>query len=87
MRKMLIGGLMTAVLLGAGPVWAHNGHGHWKHANHWRGHPVHGAYVQRQYIVREVVRPVPVYPSVAYPVYPAPAPGIHIVVPNVFIPF
>lgn len=87
MRKILIGGLVAAVLLGAGPVWAHHGHGNWKHGKHWRGHPVHGAYVHRQYVVREVVRPVPVYPRVAYPVYPAPAPGIHIVVPNVYIPF
>ena len=89
MRKMLIGGLMAAALLGAAPAWAHGGHGHGKHAKHWLGHPG-GHYVQRHYVVREVVRPVPVYPRAAYPVYPvysAPAAGIHVVLPNVFIPF
>ena len=82
MLKKLIGGLAVATLFLATPAWAHGGHGNWKHGKHWHKHNVH-----QQYVVREVYRPVPVYPRAVYPVYPAPAPGIHVVVPNVFIPF
>lgn len=83
MRKKLISGLVAAALCMAVPAWADggHGHGHWKHGKHWHKH-----HVQERYVVREYYCPVPVYPRAVYPVYPAPAPGIHVVVPNIFIP-
>lgn len=83
--KRLIKGLIVAALLAAVPAWAHGGHGHWQHGKHWQKHPVH-----QHYVVREVYRPLPMYPRAVYPVYPvyaAPAPGIHIVLPGLFVPF
>ena len=38
-------------------------------------------------VVREHWRSVPVYHQTVYPAYPAPAPGIQIVLPDIFIPF
>ena len=92
MTKKLIGGLAVAVALGmAAPAWANGGHGHrhghgnghaFGHAKHWQKH-----HVRQHYVVREVYRPVPVYPRAVYPVYPVAAPGIHVVIPSIFIPF
>lgn len=95
MSKKLIGGLAIAVALGmAAPAWANhggrghgngysNGHGnaygHWKHGHR---HPV-----RERVVVREHWRPVPVYQQEVYRAYPAPAPGIHVVLPGIFIPF
>ena len=81
--KLLIRSVIVAMLLAAAPVWAHDGHGHGR--GHWKhGHHGHRHHVREHVVVREFVQPVrPIY----YPVYAAPAPGIHIVVPNVFIPF
>ena len=81
--RLLIKSVIAAMLLAAAPVWAHDGHGngygHWKHGNKHQ--------VREHYVVREYWRPVPVYPGpVYYPVYPAPAPGIHIVLPGLYIP-
>jgi hypothetical protein len=85
--KLLIKGLLAAVLLAAVPAWAHGGHGHGKH---WAGHHgPHGRYVH----FHEYRPPVVVYPRVVYtapvyyPVYTVPAPGIHIVTPSVYIPW
>jgi len=89
MKKTLIGGLAAATLVLAAPAWAHGGpphghaYGHWKHGHHH----VHRHVVRERYVVREVVRPVPVVPRAVYPVYPAAAPGIHVVLPSLFVPF
>jgi hypothetical protein len=90
MSKKLIGGLAVAVALGmAAPAWANGGHGHrhgqgngyaYGHAKQWQKHPV-----RQHYVVREVYRPV--YPRAVYPVYPVAAPGIHVVIPSIFIRF
>lgn len=86
--KLIMSGLAAGAFLLAAPVLAHDGHGQWKRDRYWRGHPAH-----ERVVVREYVRPVPVYPRVVYPIYPvypayaAPAPGIHIVVPDIYIPF
>ena len=85
MRKKLTGGLaITAALLMTAPAWADGGYGHgYGPGGHWTKPHVHERVVIRQY-----VRPVPVYPRpVYYPAYPAPVAGIHIVFPGVFIPF
>ena len=92
MSKRLISALAVAVALGmAAPAWANGGHGHRPgHGNgHAYGHFKHGHkhHAHGRYFVREVYRPVPVYPRAFYPVYPAAAPGIHVVIPSIFIPF
>ncbi len=95
MSKKLIGRLaVAAALCVAAPAWAHhdgrghdngygnghgNGHGHWKHGH---GHPV-----RERVVVREYVNSAPVYSQAVYPAYQAPAPGIHFVLPDLFIPF
>lgn len=86
MRKKLIGGLAAAMLLVAVPALAHDGHGHRGHDRQWHGHGHHNHrhHVRERYVVREIVRPVPVYPQ-AY--NPAPAAGIHVIFPSVFFPF
>ena len=92
--------LAVAALALAGNVWAHDGHGrghgHAKHDRHhhgwhdahddwkWRHHGHYRHHVQRH-------RPAyygyyyapPPYPAYAYA---APAPGVHIVVPDIYIP-
>lgn len=89
MKKKLIGGLAVAAALLAAPAWSHggpprgHGYGHWKHSHHH----VHERVVRERYVVREVVRPVPVYPRAVYPAYPVAAPGIHVVFPGLFVPF
>jgi hypothetical protein len=87
--KLLISAAMAAMFAAATPAWAHHenwhDHGyqkHWNHGKHWRGHRAHN---ERVY-VREYVRTVPVYQPV-YQSNPAPAPGIHVVVPDIYIPF
>ncbi len=86
--KLVISALIAAVMLAVAPAWAHGGHGHgqWKHWKHHPRHYVHYGYVPYVYhdrvIVREYVAPVPVYRA-----YPAPAPGIHVVAPSIYIPF
>lgn len=93
MSKKLVGGLAAAMLLLAAPAWADGGppyghaYGHWKHAKHGHRHVVRSHYVSERYVVREVVRPVPVYPRAVYPAYPVAAPGIHVVLPSLFVPF
>jgi len=89
MSKKLIGRLaVAAALCIAAPAWAHhdghgyghgNGYGHWKHG--------HGHQVRERVVVREYVNPAPVYSQAVYPDYQAPAPGIHFVLPDLFIPF
>lgn len=84
--RLKSGALAAVAFCLATPVWAHDGHEHWRHDRHWHRHPVH-----ERVVVREYVRPVPVYSQVVYPSYPAPspapAPGIHVVIPDIFFPF
>jgi hypothetical protein len=96
MRLLKSAFIVAAVVL-ASPVWAHGGHGHGhghghKHHRHhhgwderrdhseWRHHRHHRRFDDRRYVYSRHY----VYP--AYPVYAAPAPGVHIVVPNIYIP-
>lgn len=91
--------LVAAALVLAAPAWAKGGHGHggkhhghhhgwqdrghhskWKHQRHHRNHRY---YHRREVHTYHYYTPRPVYP--AYPAY-APAPGVHIVVPNIYIP-
>jgi hypothetical protein len=93
MRNKLIPGIAAAAaLLVATPIWAHggghgHGHGHWKHG-HGHHHHAHAHYYQPSYVVRERWYPAPVYAAPVYtaPVYAAPAPGVQVVLPNIFIP-
>ena len=88
MRKKLIGGLAVIAFALATPVWADHGRDGWRHDRHDRhdrhGHKHHG---HDRVVVREYVRPVPVYQQADYPAYQAPAAGISIVLPNLFFPF
>jgi hypothetical protein len=94
MRAKLVGGLLAAAaLLIAAPAWAGGGHGHGhghRHGHkHWNKHPArhyHPHYAPRHYVVREYWQPAPVYAVPVYPAYPAPAPGVHIVLPGIHIP-
>ncbi len=90
--KLMTGAVLAAVMLAAAPAWADrggdhgrghgygHGHKHWKHARHYHPH-----YGPPRVVYREVVRhhsyhaPAPVY-------YAPPAAGIHVVLPNIYIP-
>lgn len=93
--KLLMSVTMAALLAAAAPVWAHGGHGHGKKQNHGYyhvppGHLKHhrGYYAERSYYYPRPVKRYYYEYSYAYPAYPAyPAPGVHVVLPNVFIPF
>lgn len=96
--KVLISATMALLLAAAGPVWAHEG-GHGKryergqYYGHYRDHwkPHHRHYGERRYYQPRYYYPRQRYYyeySYGYPVYPAyPAPGVHIQLPNVYIPF
>ena len=102
MKSLLSIGI-AAALLTAAPAFAGNGHGHgkWdKHAEkHWKKEHKHWAKHHRHYYVEERVVYAPpavveqrvVTRVVERPVYvapaPAPAPGIHIVTPDIYVPF
>ena len=91
--QLLKGVFVAAALVLAAPAWAHGGHGHgkhhgrhhgwqlhhhhskWKHQRHYRHYPRREIHTHHYY---------PAYP--VYPAYAAPAPGVHIVVPNIYIP-
>jgi hypothetical protein len=86
---------VVAALSLTGPVWAHGGHGHghgqkhhkWHHQGHhseWR-HDRHHAHGWRgrhdpYYASRYYYAPYPPYG------YAVAAPGVHVVVPNIYIP-
>jgi len=91
--KLMTGAVLAAVMLAAAPAWADrgddrgrghgygHGHKHWKEARHY-----HPNYAPPRVVYREVVRhydyyqPAPVYYA------PQPAAGIHVVLPNIYIP-
>jgi hypothetical protein len=86
--------VVAAALVVAAPAWAHGGHGHDRHDRHdrhggWHGerHHAHRHHYQHRHHARSFE---PRYYSNYYyppqPVYAAPAPGVHIVVPNIYIP-
>lgn len=97
--KLLTGAVLAATLLVAGPAFADRGHNrghgghHWKQSQHFHGHRapqriVVRHVVQRPYVVqqryvvhRPVYRPAPVYYAA-----PAPAFGIHVSLPSLYIP-
>jgi hypothetical protein len=94
--RLLKGMLMVAALGLAGPVWAHGGHGHGRghdgfhhdrhghrHHSHWKHHRHHGHRYYDPYAYSGHYYPA--YPRYGYAVA-APAPGIHVVVPNLYIP-
>ncbi len=92
--KFLTGAVLSAVLLGAGPAFADRGHGHghdkhhWKHSKHFQHH------APPRYVVRRDVyhyyQPAPRYYAPAHVYAPAPvyrpSAGIHVVLPNLYIP-
>ena len=90
--RLLKSAFIVAALALAGPVWANGGHGHNKHHGHHQGWDDRRGHAERQhhrYYGRHVDRRVFLsqqYYYPAYPVYSAPAPGVHIVVPNIYIP-
>lgn len=88
--RLLKSALVVTALVFAAPVWARGGHGNdhgwdkhrhhsqWRDQRHYRHHGGHDHYRNYYYSER--------YYSPPYPVYAAPAPGVHIVVPNIYIP-
>jgi hypothetical protein len=91
--RLLKSAFIVAALAMASPVWAHGGHGHghkndrhhhgWhdrRDHSEWRHHRHHGRHDDRRYYYSRH------YYYQPYPVYAAPAPGVHIVVPNIYIP-
>jgi hypothetical protein len=96
--KVLMSAMMAAMLVAAAPVWADRGHGQWSkrhngnyHAphGHYKHHPRqdYGYYERHHYRHPKTVRRY-YYESYAYPAYPAyRAPGVHVVLPDVFITF
>ena len=103
MKKLLTIGIAAALIgaAPAWAHGGHgHGHGHWdkhaekhwkKHHKHWAKHHRHfhestvvyapPAVVEQRVVTRVIERPVYVAPA------PQPAPGIHIVTPNIFVPF
>ena len=102
MKSLMTLGIAAAMLTAA-PAFADHGHGKWdKHAEkhwkkehkHWAKHHHHDHYyvgervvyappavVEQRVVTRVVERPVYVAPA------PVPAPGIHVVMPNIYVPF
>lgn len=88
--KVLTVAVLSALLLGAGPAFADRGHGygskhHWKehkHAYKHYGPPAHVVHHVHRYhpprVVHHYYEPAPVYYR--------PAAGIHVVLPNIYIP-
>ena len=83
---------IAAAIVMSAPALAHGGHGHDRHHRHhhgWHGerHHAYGGHHHHRHYVRSYE---PRYYSNYYyppqPVYVAPAPGVHIVVPNIYIP-
>lgn len=89
--KLLVTTLMAGALLTVAPVWAHGGHGHgYGHGKHWEKHYGYRHHYRYRHayrdrvVVREYVETVPVYRD--YPAS-APTPGVHIVTPDIYIPW
>jgi hypothetical protein len=96
-KSALATGLAALAL--AGPAWADGGHGRergrhgsdhgwrdgrhgsdWRYQGHYRRHGWHPRQRQHSYRYNYYYPPYPAYG------YAAPPPGVHIVVPNIYIP-
>ncbi len=97
--KLLTTAVLSAMLFATGPALADRGddrgHGnkHWKHSQHFDKHRGHH-YAPPRYVVHRDVhhyyQPAPRYYAPAHvyapvPVY-RPSAGIHVVLPNIYIP-
>lgn len=88
--KLLTGAVLSAVMLAAVPAYADRGdhdRGYGRDKHHWKhAHRGYQYYEPPRVVHREVVRyydyyaPAPVYYA------PQPAAGIHIMLPNIYIP-
>lgn len=97
--KTLLATVMAALVLGTSPAWAddddrrRHGHGHGKHAEkHWKKAHKHWAkhhrHVERHVVVHQYYGPAPRVVHEYVVVAPAaPPPGVHVVMPNIYIPF
>ena len=89
--RLLRNVFVIAALGLAVPAWANHGDG--RHGNRHNGHH-HGWDHPRHHAHGGYYRPLPprvysnyyYYPPPPVYAYPAPAPGVHIVVPNIYIP-
>ena len=81
---------VAATLAAAAPAFAHGGHGDDRHRGHngWHGERHHAQrhHHHRHYVRRYEPRYYSNYYYPPQPVYAVPAPGVHIVVPNIYIP-
>lgn len=90
--KLLTGAVLSAVLLAASPAFADRGGGdgyyghdrhHWKESRHFHKHHRGPQHVVRQEVHHYYAQePAPVSYAPAY----TPSVGIHVVLPNIFIP-
>jgi hypothetical protein len=96
--KLLMSATMAVMLAAAAPVWADRGHGDWNKRHYGNHHAPHGHYkhhhkqhyghYERHYYHQPKTVRRYYYESYAYPAYPAyRAPGVHVVLPDVFISF
>ena len=94
--RLLRSMLVVAALGLAGPVWAAGGHGHGhdgfrhdrhghRHHSHWKHHG-HYAHAWRYHYYDPYYYSAYYYPPYPRYGYAVAAPGVHIVVPNVYIP-
>lgn len=84
--RLLIMSVLAALLLAAMPAWAHGGHGQWKH-----GYPRYERHFEHKHRghYHDWHRPARVERVYVYEPYPvaAPAPGLHVIFPDVYIPW
>lgn len=88
MKLKLLTGILAAAVLGAAtPALADrgHGHGHWKKQHHGKYYRDYEKHVYHYYPPVRVYERHYVVPHYAY-TYAPPAPGIHVVLPNVYIP-
>lgn len=88
--KLLTGAVLSAVLLAASPAFADrggDGYGHDRH--HWKqSHHSHKHHRGPRHVVREEVHHYYAYAPAPAPAYSSPpSAGIHVVIPDVFIPW
>jgi Ni/Co efflux regulator RcnB len=99
--KKLFTAIVAGALIATSPAWAHGGHGHGKHAHkewrkaqkHWAKHHKHHRHHIDHVVVHQYVSapPAVVHRHVVHErvvvAPPAPPPGVHIALPNIYIPF
>jgi hypothetical protein len=84
--KVLMGTMAAAVLFSATPALADRGHGHgkWKKQHHAHQYRYYERHVYHHYPPVRVYQRQ--YPRYHVYTYAPPPPGVHIVLPNVYIP-